>query len=183
MSGILEFFKYVYVTELAGIDYGEKCLKCRAEFRSLTTRNGKINLGDSCVSKCGIWHRVKRLIGRFKVKGKFEINTPTVITGRCGTAFMIDVADDGITLVAVLEGEVEVIDKLFINSIIINEGQQITIAPQKPLTKSQKADKNLLDELVKWKQNIINEKNIEELEMPENTVIELAKGRLNYTSL
>ncbi|MDO9098748.1 MAG: hypothetical protein Q7U60_11590, partial [Candidatus Methanoperedens sp.] len=44
------------------------------------------------------------------------------------------------------------------------------------------ADKNILDELAKWKESLINEENIEGLEMHGNTDIELPKGRLNYTS-
>lgn len=198
MSGILEFFKYVYVTELAGIDTGEKCLGDQKNPWAVGcvygVTIGKSGAGwekavktgdwrqDPCVVHCGIWRRVKRLIGLFKVKGKFEINTPTNIVAVRGTVFTIDVADNGTALIAVLEGEVEIVDKNNLQSIIINEGQQITAASQKPFTELQKADKNLLDELIKWRQNIINEKNIEELEMPEGAVIELPKGRLNYAS-
>jgi len=175
MSGIVEFFEYVYVTELAGIDTGEKCLGDQKNPWAVGCDYG-VTLGksaagwekavktgdwrrDPCVEHCGIWKRVERLIGRFKIKGKFEINTPPAIVAVRGTAFTIDVADDGTTLVAVLEGEVEVIDKNYLRSIIINKGQQITVTPQKPFAKPQKADKNLLDELIKWKQNIISEEN------------------------
>lgn len=198
MSGILEFFNYVYVTELAGIDTGEKCLGDQKNLWavgcSYGVTIGKSGAGfskaiktgdwrqDPCVVHCGIWKRVKRLVGRFKVKRKFEYYTPDWIVAVRGTAFTIDVADSGTALIAVFEGEMEVVDKNNLQSIIINEGQQITVVPQKPFTNPQKADKNLLDELVKWRQNIIIEKNIEELAMPEGTVIELPKGRLNYAS-
>lgn len=199
MSGIIEFFKYVYVTELAGIDTGEKCLGDQknpwAVGCAYGVTIGKSGAGfskaaktgdwrqDPCAVHCGIWKKVKRLVGRFKVKSKFEYHTPTAVVAVRGTAFTIDVADNGTALIAVLEGEVEIVDKNNLQSIIIDEGQQITAVPQKPFANPQKAGKNLLDELIKWKQNIISEKNIEELEMPEGTVIELPKGRLNYASL
>ncbi|MGQ9847998.1 MAG: hypothetical protein ACUVQP_10950 [Bacteroidales bacterium] len=95
MNGIIEFFKHVYVTELAGIDTGEKCLgdhknpwavgcaygvtlgKSGAEWeKSIRTGNWH---QDPCVMHCSIWHRVKRLIGKFKIKGKLNYNLPTCI--------------------------------------------------------------------------------------------------------
>lgn len=204
MSGIVEFFNYVYVTELAGIDAGEKCL---GPGQWHGTKGGIWDVGcvygvtigssgagwekaiktgnwrqDPCVIHCGIWHRVKRLIGKFKAKTKFEFHTPIVITSVRGTAFTVDVADDGTTLIAVLEGKIEVIDKKELKSIIINGGQQITVTPQKPLAEPCEANKDMLAEIAKWKENIINEESIEELEIPENTVIEFPKGRLNYAS-
>lgn len=199
MSGIIEFFKYAYVTELAGIDTGEKCLGDQKNPWAVGCAYG-VTLGksasgflkaaktgdcrqDPCVVHCGIWKRVKRIMGKFKVKGKNDYHIPTCIVAVRGTAFIIDVADNETTLISVLEGEVEVVDKNNLQSIIINEGQQIIVAPQKPFAKPQKADKNLLDGLIKWRQNIIGEKDIEELEIPENTVVELPKGRLNYASL
>lgn len=199
MGGIIEFFKYVYVTELAGIDTGEKCLGDHKNPWAVGCAYG-VTIGssgagwekaiktgnwrqDPCVIHCGIWHRVKRLIGKFKLKTKFDIHTPTEIVGIRGTAFTINVVDDGTTFVSVLEGEVEVVDKFYLNSIIINEGQQITVTPQKPLAELCEADKDMLAEITKWKENIIDEESIEELEIPENTVIEFPKGRLNYASL
>jgi len=198
MSGIVEFFKYAYVTELAGIDTGEKCLgdqknpwavgcaygvtigKSAAGFLKVAKR-GDLRQ-DPCVVHCGIWHRVKRLIGKFKIRGKSDYHTPTAIVAVRGTAFTIDVAVDGTTLVAVLEGEVEVVDKTDLHGMIVREGQQITAIPKKPVTEPCAASKDLLVALRKWKENFINEEDIEELEVLDNMVIELPKGRLNYTS-
>mgnify|MGYP005859815837 CR=1 FL=1 len=197
MSGILEFFNYGYVTELAGIDTGEKCLGDQKNPWAVGCAYG-VTLGksgagwekairtgnwrqDPCVMHCGIWHKVKRVIGRFRIKGKFDYNIPPIGSIR-GTAFTVDVADTGTTLVVVLEGEVEVVDKTDLQGKIVREGQQITAIPQKPLAEPCLASKELLGELKKWKANIINEESIEELNMPENTVIELPKGRLNFTS-
>lgn len=198
MSGILEFFRYVYVTELEGIDTGEKCLGDRknpwAVGCAYGVTIGKMGAGweraiktgnwrqDPCAANCGIWRRVKRLIGRFKVRGKFDYHIPPIGSVR-GTAFTVNVADDGTTLVAVLEGEVEVIDKTDLHSITVKEGQQITAIPQKPIAEPRVASEGLLAELIKWKEKIINTKHVEELEMPENTVIELPRGRFNYASL
>lgn len=181
MSLIGELFNHGFVIELAGIDTGEKCLKCKAPFKSLATLNGKINFGDSCVTKCGVWHRVKRLIGKFKVKGKFDINTPTCVTGPRGTSFTIEVVNDGTTLVAVSEGEVEVVDKTYLRSTAVCAGQQITITPKKLPAEPQNANKELLDELAKWRKNITDD--VDELEIPENTVIEIPEGKINCASL
>lgn len=199
MSGILEFFKYGYVTELDGIDTGEKCLGDQknpwAVGCGYGVTMGKSWVGweraietgdwrkDPCVANCGVWRRVKRLIGRFKVKGKFDYNIPTCIVAVLGTAFTIEVADDGTTLVAVLEGEVEVVDKTDLHSVIVKERQQITAVPQKPVAEPCAASEDLLAELVKWKEKIINEEDVEELAVSENTVIELPRGRFNYASL
>jgi len=199
MSGIIEFFKCVYATELAGINTGVKCLGDQKNPWAVGCTYG-VTLGksgagflkatktgdwrrDPCVVHCGIWKRVKRLIGRFKLKGKFEYHIPSGTGAWRGTAFTIDVADDGTTLIAVLDGEVEFVEKERLQSVVVSKGQQITIAPQKPLTDPCEASKGLLNELAKWRENIINEESIEELNMPENTVIELPKGRLNYCSL
>lgn len=205
MSGIIEFFKYAYVIELAGIDGGEKCLgpgtwhgtkggiwdvgcdygvtlgKSASGF-SKAAKTG-VWREDPCVVFCGIWKRVKRIIGKFKVKGKHDYHTPTAILGVRGTTFTIDVGDDGTAMLAVLEGEVEIVSKTNRQyDIIVGKGLQTVIAPQKPPVAPYIADKNILEELAKWKESLINEENIEELELHENTHIELSKGRLNYTS-
>lgn len=202
MSGILEFFSYTYICELEGIDTGEKCLGNHENPWSVGCEYG-VTLGkvasgfskaaktgdwrrDPCAVHCGKWRRVRRLrIGRFKIDfpilhDKFDIHTPTAINGVRGTTFTIDVADDGVTLIAVLEGAVEVIDKKCLRGKIVYEGQQITIDIQKPIDNPCKAAKELLDDLSKWKENI-NEESIDELDIPDNTIIELPKGRLNYT--
>lgn len=198
MSGIIEFFKYVYVTELAGIDTGEKCLGDQKNPWAVGCAYG-VTLGksaagflkaikmsdcrqDPCVIHCGIWRRVKRLIGRFKVKGKHDYHTPIAICGFRGTTFTIDAADDGTTMVVVSEGEVEVIDKTDLHSIIVKEAQQITAIPGKVGTEPCAANRDILAELKRWKENFINEENIDELRMPENAIIELPRGRLNYAS-
>lgn len=205
MSGIVEFFNYVYVIVLTGIDIGEKCLgpgtwhgtkggiwNVGCEYGVTIGKGGAgwekaIKTGDwrrdPCIMHCGIWKRIRRMTGKFRVPQKFEIKTPTTAVGVRGTAFRIDVADDGTTLVVVSTGEVEVVDKSYLRSIVVHEGQQITVSPQEPLPQIQKGEKNQLDELIKWNQNVINEKNIEQLEIPEGTIIELPKGRLNYASL
>ena len=199
MSGIVEFLSYVYVKELAGIDTGEKCMGDHknpwAVGCTYGVTVGKAGAGweraiktgdwrqDPCIAKCGIWHRVKRLIGRFKAKSKFDYNLPACITSVRGTTFTIDVANDGTTLIVVSQGEVEVVDRTYLQSAIVPGGYQITVHPQQPITKPYEADKNLLDKLTKWRENIIHEEVIEELEAPEGTVIELPKGQLNYTSL
>jgi hypothetical protein len=199
MSGILEFFRYVYVTELEGIDTGEKCLGDHKNPWAVGCAYG-VTIGragagwekairtgdwhqDPCIAHCGIWRRVKRLIGRFKVKGKFDYNIPTCIVAVRGTVFTIDVAVDGAALVAVLEGEVEVVDKTDLHSIIVKERQQITAPPKKPVTEPCPAFRDLLAELKEWRENTINKEDVEELEIPENIVIELPRGRFNYASL
>lgn len=67
--------------------------------------------------------------------------------------------------------------------MIVHEGQQITATPKKPLTEPRLASKDLLGEIKKWRENVVDKGDIEELKMPENTVIELPRGRLNYASL
>ena len=194
MSGILEFSDYEYIAELAGIDYGEKCLKCKEPFAPLTRdvkiRDDKwittINFSDPCVVKCGIWRRVKRLgSGIYKIKGEFYyfyFKTITAVHGIRGTTFAIDVADDGTTLVVVSEGEVEVVGRADAKRVIVHEGQQMVAFPQKPLGEPEQAEGKLLDELIEWKENAAVREGAKELEIPEGTVIELNKGRLNYTS-
>jgi hypothetical protein len=198
LDGILEFFGFVYITELVGIDTGEKCLGDHknpwAVGCAYGVTIGKSGAGwekaiktgdwkqDPCVIHCGIWQRVRRLIGRFKVRSKFDFHIPTCILGVRGTTFTTEITDDGATLIVVLEGEVEVMDKTYLQSITIHEGQMITVTPQKPLTEPCLAGKELLGELKNWKENIINKEDIEELKMPESAVIELPKGRLNYVS-
>jgi hypothetical protein len=199
MSGIIEFFNYAFVKELEGIDTGEKCLGDQKNPWAVGCAYG-VTLGksgagfleaaktgdwrrDPCVVYCGIWKRVKRLIGKFRLRGKSDYNIPTCIVAVRGTAFTVNIADDGTTLVAVGEGEVEVIDKTDLHSIIVKERQQITAIPQKPVAEPCVANKDLLAELIEWKKNIINEEDVEELEVPENTVIELSRGRFNYASL
>lgn len=109
MSGIVEFFKCVYVRELAGIDTGEKCLGDHKNPWAVGCAYG-VTLGqsvagflkaaktgdcqkDPCVAFCGIWQKVKKIIGelsneprpplgKFKVKGKFEYHTSTCVPAR-----------------------------------------------------------------------------------------------------
>ena len=208
MSGYLDLSDFEYVTELVGIDASEKCLgdqknpwavgcaygvtlgKSGAGFLEAAKRGDWFR--DPCVVYCGIWRRVKRLKpGRYHIlKAKFKdelfkiiiINTPAVGAGVRGTTFTIDVADDGTTLVVVSEGELEIIGRADAKRVIVHKGQQMVAVPQKPLRGPEQADGKLLDELMKWKENVAGWEGAKELEIPENMVVELNKGRLNYTS-
>ncbi len=115
MSGIIEFFTYAYLRELDGIDTGEKCLgpgtwhgtkggiwEVGCDYGVTLGKSGAgfvkaAKTGDwrqdPCVFYCGIWKRTRRLIGKFKVRGKFDYHIPTAIVAVRGTTFTIDVAD------------------------------------------------------------------------------------------
>lgn len=201
MSWILQVYQYFYSIELERIDTGEKCLGNQKDPWAVGCAYGvtigKMGAGfdkaaktgdwmqDPCVRNCGVWRRVRRLrIGRYIGRTKFEINTPTAIVAVRGTTFTIEVADDGTTLVAVLEGEVEVAGKTNLPNTIVRAEQQTTIAPLKQTSEPCEADRKLLAELDMWRENIAKEMdNLEELELPKNAVVELPKGKLNYASL
>ncbi|MEE8168474.1 MAG: tetratricopeptide repeat protein [Candidatus Hydrothermarchaeales archaeon] len=68
-------------------------------------------------------------IEKFRVKHKHEIHTPTSTTGRRGTEYTLEVAEDGTTIVTVFDGAVELSDLAKTKTVVVEQYQTSVVEP------------------------------------------------------
>jgi len=71
--------------------------------------------------------KIHFIIKKLKPKTKFEVKTPTTGTGVRGTEYILEVEEDGATILLVLDGEVELSDKENKKTVIVKKNQKSVV--------------------------------------------------------
>ena len=92
-----------------------------------------------------VWGKVRVIIG--KLKGDFNIDTPTTAIGVRGTDFLLEVEKDGTSTVTVIEGVLEVSDLVKERTVFVKGGERLTVKPGELLSEPVIADSTEIDSL------------------------------------
>lgn len=76
-----------------------------------------------------LFGKIKLEVVKLSKKEKFQVRTPSAVCGIRGTAFRVDHPENGSTTVTVTEGSVEVSRPDGLDSVLVEAGQQVTVAP------------------------------------------------------
>lgn len=76
-----------------------------------------------------LFGKIKLEVVKLSKKEKFQVRTPSAVCGVRGTAFRVDHPENGSTTVTVTEGSVEVSRPDGQDSVLVEAGQQVTVAP------------------------------------------------------